>query len=178
MLVKDSFRLQFELMSDKDSDLMYELDQDIEVMRFINGGKLTTRKEIKEVYIPRMKTYTNLDKGWGIWKVILKQNKEFIGWILIRPMDYFTDNPQFNNLEIGWRFKRANWGKGYATEAANCIKQALLKNNKLDKISAIAYEENQASINIMLKMGMKFVKKDIHQDPLGDQLVVFYQLEL
>ncbi len=178
MNVTDSPRLQFELMTRKDSELMFELDQDPEVMQFINDGKLTSRQDIEEVYIPRMESYTNPDEGWGIWKVSLKENNEFIGWILIRPMEFFSDHPQFNNLEIGWRFKRSCWGNGYATEAANNIKRALVDIGKIKTLSAIAIEENCASTNIMLKLGMRFVKKDVHCDPLGDQLVVFYQLDL
>ena len=93
-------------------------------------------------------------------------------------MEFFSDHPELNNLEIGWRFKRSCWGKGYATEAADNIKQALIDNGKIKTLSAIAIEENSASTNIMLKLGMRFVKKDVHHDPLGDQLVVFYQLHL
>ena len=178
MKIKDSPRLQFELMTAKDSELMFSLDQDPEVMRFINGGILTSKQEILNVYIPRMESYTNPDEGWGIWKVALKLSKEFIGWILIRPMGFFSDSPEFDNIEFGWRFKRGSWGNGYATEAAANIKQALVDKGSLTRISAVAVEENSASINIMKKLGMKFVKKDIHRDPLGDQLVVFYQVEV
>ena len=178
MKIKDSVRLQFELMTAKDSELMFRLDQDPEVMQFINGGKLTSKQEILNVYIPRMESYTNPDEGWGIWKVTLRQSKEFIGWILIRPMGFFSDSPEFSNLEIGWRFKRSSWGKGYATEAATSIKQVLVNKGALTVLSAVAVEENSASINIMKKLGMEFIKKDIHRDPIGDQLAVFYQVEV
>lgn len=178
MKIKDSLRLQFELMTAKDWELMFALDQDPEVMRFINGGKLTSKQEIQEIYIPRMESYTNSEEGWGLWKVSLKQNNEFIGWILIRPMEFFSDKSEFDNLEIGWRFSRNSWGKGYATEAALNIKQSLVDKGILTKLSAIAIEENSASTNIMKKLGMNFIKKDIHRDPLGDQLVVFYQIEI
>ena len=67
MKVKDSRRLHFELMTRKDSELMFELDQDPQVMQFINGGKLASLQDIEEVYIPRMESYTNADEGWGIW---------------------------------------------------------------------------------------------------------------
>lgn len=178
MNIKSSLRLQFELMTVRDSELMYRLDQDPQVMKYINNGKLTSKQEIEQIYIPRMESYTNRDKGWGIWKVSVKDNNEFIGWILIRPMDFFTDAPEFDNLEIGWRFNRESWGQGYATEAATHIKQALVNKKSVNKLTAIAIEENKASINIMKKLGMKFVKKRIHRDPLGDQLVVFYQVEI
>ncbi len=176
MQIKDSERLCFKLMTAEDSDLMYQLDQDREVMRFINGGNLTSRKEIDELYIPRMISYTNPAEGWGIWKVNLKQNDSFIGWILVRPMNFFSNDPELDNLELGWRFARDSWGKGYATEAAESIKQFLIEIGNISKLSAIAIEENVASTKIMLKLGMKYIKKDIHKDPIGDQEVVFYEI--
>jgi RimJ/RimL family protein N-acetyltransferase len=37
---------------------------------------------------------------------------------------------------------------------------------------------NAASINIMKKLGMSYIKTDIHRDPLGDEEVVYYTLEI
>jgi len=176
MLVNESDRLTFRLMSEKDVELLFELDQDPEVMRYIRNGQISSRRQIEEVFIPRMKSYTNPENGWGIWKVSLKNNGDYLGWLIIRPMDYFSDTPQYQNIEIGWRFFRKSWGKGYATEAAENLKQALIENGGIKKISAIAIEENEASTNIMKKLGMKFIKKNIHKDPLGDSEVVFYEL--
>ena len=184
MKILDSKRLKYQIMTSEDSEQLYQLDQDPEVMRFITNGKMTTREEIAQIYIPRMKSYTNLNEGWGLWKVIIKSSEEFIGWVLVRPMNFFTDNPELNNLELGWRFKKSSWGNGYATEAAVSIKEALLKNSLLDttndvtQLTAIAIEGNLASTNIMKKLGMKYVKTDLHKDPLGDAEVVFYQLKV
>jgi len=178
MHIKNSTRLSYQLMDETDESLLFELDQDPKVMHYINGGKPTTKKEIEETYIPRMKSYTNPKKGWGIWKVINLENDEFIGWILVRPMEFFSDNPQFENLELGWRFKQKSWGKGYATEAAKSIMDALISNKSATVLSAIAVSENLASIAIMKKLGMQFIKKDLHKDPLGDLLVEYYAMSV
>ncbi|WP_369410423.1 GNAT family N-acetyltransferase [Neiella litorisoli] len=175
LLVADSKRLQFELMSAKDAELLFQLDQDPQVMRFINGGKCTTREEIAKVYVPRMESYSNPAKGWGIWKVCLKANGEFLGWVLVRPMDFFTDTPQYNNLELGWRFHRKAWGQGYGTEAAQAIANAVIGLGEAKWLTAIALEDNHASIGIMKKLGMSYLKTGIHRDPLGDVEVVYYQ---
>lgn len=178
MNIPPSERLNYQLMTENDADLLLQLDQDPQVMKYINGGNLTTRTELTNVYLPRMKSYTNQSKGWGLWKVTISQTSEFIGWVLVRPMDYFSECPQFNNIELGWRFARQSWGKGYATEAAVAIKNALIRTGGVHKLLAIAVEENIASINIMSKLGMKYVKTDIHEDPLGDMEVAFYELEI
>ena len=42
-------RLKLELMDEQDKELLYELDQDPQVMRFITGGVTTTRQALEEV---------------------------------------------------------------------------------------------------------------------------------
>jgi len=179
MEISDSDRLCYELMTAKDAELMFQLDQDPEVMRYVTAGKLTTREEIAEVYIPRMESYTNPAKGWGLWKVSLIQDKLFIGWILVRPVNFFSPDPGLDNLELGWRFARESWGKGYATEAAVSVRQVLIEAGNCTQLSALAVEDNQASINIMLKLGMSYIKTDVHRDPLGNnEEVVYYQMDV
>ncbi len=178
MNIKNSARLSYAPMTRSDDDLLFQLDQDAEVMRFINGGKLSTMEDVINVYIPRIESFTNEDEGWGFWKVLLKDSGEFIGWILVRPMNFFTDKPELDNLELGWRFKRDSWGKGLATEAAENIKQALISKGSSNRFSAIALEGNLASIKIMQKLGMEYIKTYFHEDPLFSEEVVLYEMSL
>jgi len=178
MEINDSERLSYALMSSDDANLMFELDQDVEVMRYINGGKMTTMQEVHEVFLPRMAKYTDAEKGWGLWKVHITATDTFIGWILVRPMDFFNDQPQWDNWELGWRFKRSAWGRGFATEAAKQVMQSIIDTQDVKKISAIAMPANQASIKIMHKLGMQYDKTDLNKDPLGDLEVVYYELSL
>lgn len=178
MEVKDSARLRFSLMTRDDAQLLYQLDNDPAVMRYINGGNVSTMEYITEVYIPRLESFTNKKQGWGLWKVTIKDTNDFIGWVLVRPMEFFSDAPEFDNLELGWRFMQKSWGKGYATEAALAVKDALIKQGAVKQFSAIALKENNDSFNIMTKLGMTYVKAGIHHDPLGDMEVLYYQLTL
>jgi len=178
MNVPPSERLSYQLMSEKDADLLFQLDQDSAVMKYINGGKLSSREQIESISLPRMKSYTNQAKGWGLWKVTLTETAEFFGWILVRPMDYFSDKPQYQNLELGWRFNRKSWGKGYATEAASALKHAIIQKGDVSKLTAIAMEDNRASLKIMINLDMQYVKTYTHKDPLGDMEVALYELEI
>ena len=130
-----------------------------------------------DIYFPK---YANQEKGWGLWKVNIKETEEFIGWILVRPMDFFNDDndTQWHNLELGWRFKQSSWGKGYATEAANALVEQFALMPEYTCISAIAVKENLGSIAVMEKLGMRFVKEYMHSDPLGDIPAVYYEGEL
>ncbi|RHW77824.1 GNAT family N-acetyltransferase [Colwellia sp. RSH04] len=176
MKVNHSERLSYRLMDQNDGDVLYQLDQDPEVMQFISGGKTNTMDDINNIFLPRMEKYTCPEKGWGLWQVCDKSTQEYLGWILVRPMDFFSDEPKYKDLELGWRFFKKAWGKGYATEAASAIKNALAEQTDIDYFSALAVEENIGSINIMKKLGMTFLKKELHKDPLGDLDVVYYQM--
>ncbi len=174
--IKDSDRLCFRLMSKEDGALLLDLDSDPEVMRFINGGRPTTQEEIDEKHIPRLLAYRNPDKGWGIWQVNTKQDNAFVGWILARPMHFFSDNTDYTDIELGWRFKQHTWGKGFATEAAQSVLKGLHEQIGYSKFSAIAVSENLGSISVMKKLGMHFVKKELHIDPLFEEEVEYYHM--
>ncbi|WP_154224391.1 GNAT family N-acetyltransferase [Marinicella rhabdoformis] len=173
--IPDSERLIYRFLTQNDTDLLFDLDQDPEVMKYINGGKVSTMEDLTQVMLPRMASYADQSKGWGLWGVFTKDNAAFIGWILVRPMDFFSDNPKWQDLELGWRFKQSSWGKGYATEAAIAVKNTLETTQQITHFTALAFPDNQGSINIMKKLGMTYVKTDIHKDPLGDDEVVYYQ---
>ncbi|GAA0823185.1 GNAT family N-acetyltransferase [Colwellia asteriadis] len=184
MDVPNTQRLAFRLMnpdSATDAKLLWQLDQDPEVMRFINGGTMTSMEDIHAIFIPRMAKYTNSDKGWGLWHVSTLDSNEFIGWVLVRPMDFFNDEPKFNDLELGWRFFQKSWGNGYASEAAEAVKLALIDNiseqNPVEYLSALALKENYGSVAVMKKIGMEFIKDFFHKDPLGDMDAVLYRLK-
>ncbi len=178
MQITDSARLTYRLMEQDDAQALWELDQDPEVMHFINGGKPNSMDTIKEVFLPRMKAYSDETKGWGIWQVSDKITQEYFGWILVRPMGFFTDTPQLRNLELGWRFFKKSWGKGYATEAAIAIKNGIASQHNIDYVSALAVEDNHGSIGVMKSVGMAFIRKYVHKDPIGDFIAVHYQMSV
>ncbi|MEJ6475150.1 GNAT family N-acetyltransferase [Pseudoalteromonas piscicida] len=175
MQVKDSARLSYRLLTAQDAQLLADLDSDPEVMKYITNGQTNSLEEVKAVYIPRLKQFTNDIKGWGLWGCFALPDEHFIGWILVRPAHFFTEQRNDQDLELGWRFKQAFWGKGLATEAAQQVMSELIAANpNLTHFSAIAEEENLGSINIMKKLGMTYIKKGIHTDILGDMEVVYY----
>jgi RimJ/RimL family protein N-acetyltransferase len=178
MEIPNSERLHYRLMTPADKALMYEVDQDEDVMQFINGGNKSSMEDIEDVMLPRLNAYLNPEKGWGLWAVFNIKTQLYLGWILVRPMYFFSETPAFDDLELGWRFKKSAWGHGYATEAAAHIMKHLLLTQDVTTFSAIAVKENVASINIMTKLGMQYVKSAVHHDPLGDMLLEFYSVHI
>ena len=175
--VPDTERLTYALMDDSDAQLLWELDQDVEVMRYINGGEMTSMEDIINTMLPRMNSYRNPEDGWGIWKVLTKSDATYLGWILVRPMHFFSEERDDNNLELGWRFHRQHWGYGYATEAAKALMVSLHDQKGINQFTAIAEQDNNASINIMKKLGMQFDKRELYKDPLLEAIVDYYSIE-
>ena len=176
MKIANSARLSYRLMDENNAEELFQLDQDPAVMKFINGGTPSSREQVKTVLIPRMQAYRDADKGWGLWQVNHTETGEYLGWVLVRPMYFFSDNPEVDNLELGWRFFQSTWGKGYASEAAQHIKQQLSHDKSIKSFSAIANENNFASVGVMKKIGMAYVKTYLHTDPLFECDVVYYQI--
>ncbi len=183
IVIADSARLSFRLMDSTDAQLLYELDQDPEVMRHLNAGVVSTMVQIEQRMLPRMMAYREPTLGYGIWQVSTRDDCEllpscYIGWILVRPMGFFTAQPQHDNVELGWRFKRQAWGYGFASEAAAAVAAGVAKHGAVRWLSALAVPENLPSIAVMKKLGMQFVRQGLHPDPLGEVEVVLYQKTL
>ena len=50
MQIRDSERLTYHYVTEADADFLWELDQDEMVMKFINGGKKSSREDIQNIY--------------------------------------------------------------------------------------------------------------------------------
>ncbi|MEI5640766.1 MULTISPECIES: GNAT family N-acetyltransferase [unclassified Pseudoalteromonas] len=179
MNITPSPRLRYRLLNAADLSLLADLDSDPEVMKFINGGHPHSVADIKQTFIPRLTSYVNPEKGWGLWGCFDISSTAFLGWLLVRPMGFFDTTRNDQDIELGWRFKKQTWGKGLATEAAAHIMAHLRAHNpKIEQFSAIAMPNNKASIKVMTKLDMEFVKQGVHHDPLGDLDVVYYTLQV
>ena len=142
-------RIQLRKFRKEQVDLLFQLNSDPEVMKYITPGKAMTFDEVKSRSMPRiMKSYSHGEE-FGIFTAYLKRTENYIGWFQFEPDQDINDA-----VEIGWRLKREFWGLGYATEVA----KALVKRGKgMDKlVVARAMIENKASIRVMEKAGLKF----------------------
>jgi RimJ/RimL family protein N-acetyltransferase len=148
-------------------------------MRFIGPWALPDaeayRRRIREVYLP---LYARRD-GTGFWAVVEKGSGEFLGWIYLRAgLEYrFAAQADFGaeDLELGYRFRRVAWGKGYATEAARALVERAADLGARRIVSS-ALIGNRASIRVMEKAGLKY---DGEFDlPNYDEPSVRYALDL
>ncbi|WP_261394484.1 GNAT family N-acetyltransferase [Phaeobacter italicus] len=60
------------------------------------------------------------------------------------------------SVEIGWRFSKPSWGKGFASEAAAAALSFGVNDLSITEIVSIYELENGASVRIIQKLGMNF----------------------
>lgn len=145
-------RIELKKFSKSDIGLIYELDGDSDVMRYLSLGKPKTLDEVTKESMPRiLKSYTN-GHNYGIFAAYLKSNNTYIGWF-----QFEKDNDVKNAIEVGWRLKKEHWNNGYATEVGLSLVRKAKQLNK--KIVARAMIGNKPSIRVMEKIGLRFVKE-------------------
>jgi RimJ/RimL family protein N-acetyltransferase len=138
-----------------DVDHLVALDADPEVMRFINGGRPTSREEVVERVLPRFLWYQEQPHGYGFWAVEEKATGTFIGWFHLRP-DPDTGDPA--EPELGYRLMRDAWGKGYATEGSRALIAVAFERRGARRVWASTMVINLASRRVMEKVGMRHVR--------------------
>lgn len=131
----------------EDLEDIYRLGSSPQVMRFITPGRTQNREEARQDLEKRMATAAD---PLGYWITERKESRAFIGWMALKPLD---NGPA---IEIGYRFLEDYWGLGYATEGGQKILDYAFRTLKLEKVVAVAIEENRASTRVMEKIGMRY----------------------
>ena len=65
-------------------------------------------------------------------------------------------------VAISWRFGSQFWGQGYASEAAHATLEFALQDRGLDRVISVDRISNEASLNVVRKLGMKPERETTH----------------
>ncbi|QNL21471.1 GNAT family N-acetyltransferase [Hyphobacterium sp. CCMP332] len=133
-----------------DKEDMFRLHSHPEVQKYTGEAPMDSIEAMEEAIKTRSADYKKF--GYGRWATFIKEGMHFIGWSGLAYL------PEFDEIDLGYRFLPEYWGKGYATEASQAILQYGFNTLQLKRIIAIAMKENKASIRVMEKVGMKFEK--------------------
>src|SRR5690348_336002 len=136
-----------------DVDHLVDLDSDPEVMRFLTGGRPTPREVIQNDILPAFISSYEPVSGLGVFAAMKKESGEFLGWFSFRS----NDANNLNEVSLGYRLRRAVWGRGYATEGVRALIREGFTNLDVQRVVATTYQDNLASIHVMEKAGLKFV---------------------
>jgi ribosomal-protein-alanine N-acetyltransferase len=141
---------------DADIEPFIQINSDATVMKYF-PSVMSAEQSLQ--FVRRIQT--NFEEyGYGLYAVESKSTSEFIGFIGF-------SHPHFDSfftpcIEIGWRLSSKYWGLGYATEGATaCLKHGFSVLN-FDKIYSFTASVNLPSVNVMKKIGLKFLGEFDH----------------
>jgi len=130
-----------------DASAMEGLLGDEDVMRYSVIGRLSEERFSNHVrqWIDHYETH-----GFGIWAVMFEG--DMIGFCGV---DWKTVDEK-EQIQISYRFNKAYWGKGLAYEAASAVCHYAMDTLKIPAIIALIDPENDRSLALAKKLGMKF----------------------
>lgn len=174
-----SDRLYLREWTPDDAHWLYELNADPQVTYYTSDTGFSSPAAALDLIL----TYANYQRdGYGRWMVMDASTDEPLGWCGLKK------NPW--GIDLGFRYYRKLWNKGYATEAANAT-IAWAKKHHLGELIGRALSGNVASIRVLEKLG--FTEEDRvpievfstdhplseeEQTRLDGQLVVMHKLTL
>ncbi len=130
-----------------DAEEIYALNLDHDVLKYTGDQPFCNIPASKDF----LTKYDQYEKyGVGRLAVIEKATSKFIGWCGLKY------NPDKDEYDIGFRFFRDYWDKGFATETAKRCLDFGFNELGIARIVGRAMKENNASIKVLEKIEMTF----------------------
>lgn len=154
-------RLIMRDFEEEDAHLIFELDSDPEVHRFLGNNPLKELRQANDVINLIRSQYA--ERGIARWAVFEKESLQFVGWAGFK-LNVEELNGHNHFYDLGYRFQKKYWGLGYATESAQHL--MIWGRTHLDpmKIFAMTHKDNEASRRVLLKSGFQEKEVFTHDD--------------
>jgi RimJ/RimL family protein N-acetyltransferase len=141
-LITTRFDMRLRALSDLD-DLL-DLDDDADVIRYVGPTLPRAQREVdwRQVF--------ETESQRPVLCIRDRITYDFKGWAFLRP--YKDDS---GDWELGYRLKKAAWAQGIGTEVSRILIKWGWSQPDIHTIVAVYEAQNTASLNIMIKLGMK-----------------------
>ncbi len=150
-IILETTRLKLREITPDDAQIAYELNLDPEVVQYTGDVPFASVEDARKF----LSNYDHYRKyGFGRWAVISKADGDFLGWCGLK----YT--PEQDEHDIGYRFFKRHWNKGFATESSVACINYGFRELKLKTIVGRAMHANAASIKVLQKSGLKYWKDD------------------
>lgn len=147
-------RLYLRRFSSADADLIFRLDSDPEVMRYILPPR--TREESDKYLADVLADYDRLPPGLGRWLAVERATGEVVGVFLLKPLE------NTEHVEVGYRLFQPYWGRGYATELTCALLRYGFEELGLRQIVGVTDPRNDASQHVLEKCGLRYQRMAHH----------------
>ena len=150
---------------DEDAAAAVRIYGDADVMHYIPAGVMDVEQ------IARLLQRFNEEferESFGLWAVVEKATGTIVGECGLHRI------PETGEVEIGWLFERAAWGRGFATEAARAILDYGFTKAGLQRIICLIDRENPRSVAVANRLGFYYdrIGRYYHRDLLKYYLPV------
>ena len=151
MNILETDRLILCKLSLDDADFILELLNDPSFLRFIGDKGVKTLADARDYILHGpMDSYDR--HGFGLYLTKLKDGDVPIGICGLLKREALED------VDVGFAFLPQFSGKGYATESASTVLAYGRNVLGINRIVAVTSPDNNASINILAKLGLRFEK--------------------
>lgn len=144
----------------RDDDLapMADINADPRVMHWIDDGSVRDLDHTAED-IERWEEEWD-EEGFGLFAVELLGSGELAGFTGLSVPEFL---PEVGSaVAISWRLGSQFWGQGYASEAAQATLEFALQDRGLDRVISISRAGDDASENVVRKLGMVLERETEH----------------
>lgn len=150
----------------QDFDRFFDMSKDPEVMTYIGDGSIFhwTKAVARTKFIKQLAAPT--DDRLGVMAVYRQADSQYLGWCAISHSKFL------DHIELGYRYCRDAWNRGYATEAAAALLWHTYQTMHLNRIMACVHPENAASIGVLKKLGFTYSYSKPSK-PAGTDLLVY-----
>ena len=149
MKILETERLVLRRLSSDDAEFILELLNQPSFLRYIGDkGVRTTEDAVRYIQTGPVASYERF--GFGLYLVELKETRVPIGMCGLLKRDTLLDP------DVGFAFLPDYWSQGYAFEAASSVMSYGREVLGLPRIVAITSRDNDASIKLLEKIGLKF----------------------
>ena len=125
---------------------------DPEVMHWYGSGAPMSPDAVRAALVYHLRCR---DFDYWAWAITSKADGQFIGSLTAGPTTY--ENEQW--FEPAWIIVRAEWGQGFATEAAREVVRYAIDELQSTRLLATAHPDNRASIRVIEKAGFTFLRQ-------------------
>jgi RimJ/RimL family protein N-acetyltransferase len=151
MKILETERLIIRQFTLEDAEFISRLVNEPSFIQNIGDRGVRTLDDAR-AYILRVAIQSYEKNGFGLYLVLLKESGESIG------MCGLIKREELEDVDIGYAFLPEFWSRGYAVESALAVKVYARNVVGLKRLVAITDPENQGSIRVLEKIGLKFEK--------------------
>jgi RimJ/RimL family protein N-acetyltransferase len=149
LTVIETQRLVLRRLGTDDAEFILDLLNQPSFLRYIGDKEVRNNEDaIRYIQTGPMASYERF--GFGLYLVELKETGVSIGICGLLKRDSLPD------VDIGFAFLPSYWSRGYALESATAVMTDGREARGLRRIVAITSPDNDASIRLLEKIGLRF----------------------